>query len=85
VIVGVNKYKLAKEDPIDILDVDNVMVREGQINRLKADPCHAATALPSTALDALTAAAEANSGNLLDLAIKAIRLRATVGEVSRRA
>jgi methylmalonyl-CoA mutase len=82
VIVGVNKYKLAKEDPIDILDVDNVMVREGQINRLKAIRASRDSAAVNVALDALTAAAEANSGNLLDLAIKAIRLRATVGEVS---
>jgi methylmalonyl-CoA mutase len=82
VIVGVNKYKLAKEDPIDILDVDNVMVREGQINRLKAIRASRDSAAVNAALDALTTAAEANSGNLLDLAIKAIRLRATVGEVS---
>jgi methylmalonyl-CoA mutase len=82
VIVGVNKYKLAKEDPIDILDVDNVKVREGQINRLKAIRASRDTAAVTAALDALTAAAEQNSGNLLDLAIKAIRLRATVGEVS---
>jgi methylmalonyl-CoA mutase len=82
VIVGVNKYKLAKEDPIDILDVDNVMVREGQINRLKAIRASRDSAAVNAALDALTTAAEANNGNLLDLAIKAIRLRATVGEVS---
>jgi methylmalonyl-CoA mutase len=82
VIVGVNKYKLAKEDPIDILDVDNVMVREGQINRLKAIRASRDSAAVNAALDALTTAAEANSGNLLDLAIKAMRLRATVGEVS---
>jgi methylmalonyl-CoA mutase len=82
VIVGVNKYKLAKEDPIDILDVDNVKVREGQIDRLKAIRASRDTAAVTAALDALTAAAEQNSGNLLDLAIKAIRLRATVGEVS---
>ena len=82
VIVGVNKYKLAKEDPIDILDVDNVMVREGQINRLKAIRASRDSAAVNAALDALTTAAEQNNGNLLDLAIKAIRLRATVGEVS---
>jgi len=82
VIVGVNKYKLAKEDPIDILDVDNVKVREGQIDRLKAIRASRDTAAVTAALDALTAAAEQNSGNLLDLAIRAIRLRATVGEVS---
>ncbi len=82
VIVGVNKYKLAKEDPIDILDVDNVKVREGQIDRLKAIRASRDSAAVNAALQALTTAAEANNGNLLDLAIKAIRLRATVGEVS---
>ena len=82
VIVGVNKYKLAKEDPIDILDVDNVKVREGQIDRLKAIRASRDSAAVNAALQALTNAAEQNNGNLLDLAIKAIRLRATVGEVS---
>ena len=82
VIVGVNKYKLAKEDPIDILDVDNVKVREGQIQRLQAIKSSRDNAAVQAALDALTAAAESGQGNLLDLSIKAIRLRATVGEVS---
>ena len=82
VIVGVNKYKLAKEDPIDILDVDNVKVRDGQIDRLKAIRASRDSAAVAAALQALTTAAEANSGNLLDLSIQAIRLRATVGEVS---
>ncbi len=82
VIVGVNKYKLAKEDPIDILDVDNVKVRYGQINRLHEIKLKRDAIPVQQALDALTAAAESGQGNLLDLAIKAIRLRATVGEVS---
>ena len=82
VIVGVNKYKLAKEDPIDILDVDNVKVRDGQIQRLQAIKASRDNAAVQAALDALTAAAESGQGNLLDLSIKAIRLRATVGEVS---
>jgi len=82
VIVGVNKYKLKKEDPIDILEVDNVMVRDGQIARLKAIRASRDAKAVQAALDALTAAAEAGSGNLLDLSIRAIRLRATVGEVS---
>ena len=82
VIVGVNKYKLAKEDPIEILDVDNVKVREGQIARLKAIRASRDGAAVQSALGALTAAAESGQGNLLDLSIKAIRLRATVGEVS---
>jgi methylmalonyl-CoA mutase len=82
VIVGVNKYKLDKEDPIDILDVDNVKVRDGQIRRLEAIRASRDSAAVQKALDALTAAAEKGDGNLLDLCIKAIRLRATVGEVS---
>jgi methylmalonyl-CoA mutase len=82
VIVGVNKYKLAKEDPIEILDVDNVRVREGQIERLQQIRATRDSDAVQAALDALTAAAEKGDGNLMDLSIKAIRLRATVGEVS---
>jgi len=82
VIVGVNKYKLAKEDPVDILEVDNVKVRDGQIARLKAIKAQRDNAAVQAALQSLTAAAESGQGNLLDLSIQAIRLRATVGEVS---
>ena len=82
VIVGVNKYKLAKEDPIDILDVDNVKVRDAQIERLKKIKATRDTAAVQSALGALTRAAENGEGNLLDLSIQAMRLRATVGEVS---
>jgi methylmalonyl-CoA mutase len=82
VIVGVNKYKLAKEAAIETLEVDNVKVRDGQIERLKAIKAKRDNAAVTAALDALTAAAQSGQGNLLDLAIKAIRLRATVGEVS---
>jgi methylmalonyl-CoA mutase len=82
VIVGVNKYKLAKEDPIDILAIDNVRVRDGQIERLKNIRVTRDTAKVQAALDALTASAESGQGNLLELSIQAIRLRATVGEVS---
>ena len=82
VIVGVNKYKLKQEDAIDILEVDNVKVRESQIARLQAIKAKRDSAKVQAALDALTAAAESGQGNLLDLSIQAIRLRATVGEVS---
>ena len=82
VIVGVNKYKLAKEDPVEILEVDNVKVRDAQIARLQDIKSRRDNAAVAAALDALTAAAESGTGNLLDLAIQAIRLRATVGEVS---
>jgi methylmalonyl-CoA mutase len=82
VIVGVNKYKLAKEDEIEILDIDNHAVREAQIARLKSIRASRDGAAVQAALDALTKAAESGEGNLLDLTVKAIRLRATVGEVS---
>jgi len=82
VIVGVNKYKLAKEDSIDILAIDNVKVRDGQIERLKNIRASRDSVKVQAALDALTASAESGQGNLLDLSIQAIRLRATVGEVS---
>ena len=82
VIVGVNKYKLVKEDPIDILAIDNVKVRDGQIERLQQIRSTRNAAAVQKALDALSAAAEKGDGNLLDLSIQAIRLRATVGEVS---
>lgn len=82
VIVGVNKYKLAKEDPVEILEVDNVKVRESQIARLKQIKASRDNARVQSALDALTACAQSGQGNLLDLSIQAIRLRATVGEIS---
>jgi methylmalonyl-CoA mutase len=82
VIVGVNKYKLAKEDPIEIREVDNVKVREGQIARLQQIRATRDGAKVQAALEALTAAAESGKGNLLALSIAAMRLRATVGEVS---
>ena len=82
VIVGVNKYKLQAEDAIETLDIDGSMVRESQIARLKQLRANRDTGATQAALDALTACAETGEGNLLDLSIKAVRLRATVGEVS---
>jgi methylmalonyl-CoA mutase len=82
VIVGVNKYKLKTEDAIEARDIDNVAVREGQIARLKIIKLNRDSSLVAAALSAITSAANDGSGNLLDLSIKAIRLRATVGEVS---
>ena len=82
VIVGVNKYKLKEEAAIDILDVDNVAVRVSQVARLAKIRASRDGAAVQAALDALTASAKSGEGNLLDLSIKAIRLRATVGEVS---
>jgi len=82
VIVGVNKYKLAKEDVIETLEVDNHAVRENQVKRLQSVRAKRNAAQVKAALDALTACAETGQGNLLDLSIQAVRLRATVGEVS---
>ena len=82
VIVGVNKYRLKTEDAIEARDIDNVAVRDGQIERLKEIRSKRDSAQVQQALDAITFAAENSSGNLLDLSIKAMRLRATVGEVS---
>ncbi|MGE5386509.1 MAG: methylmalonyl-CoA mutase [Betaproteobacteria bacterium] len=82
VIVGVNKYRLDEEAPIDILDIDNHAVRESQVARLAKVRAGRDAAAVQAALDALTACAQSGEGNLLDLSVKAIRLRATVGEVS---
>ena len=82
VIVGVNKYKLKTEDAIESRDIDNVAVRDGQIGRLQSIKKKRDVALVQAALSAITSSAHDNSGNLLDLSIKAMRLRATVGEVS---
>jgi len=82
VIVGVNKYKLKSEDAIDSLSIDNVKVREQQVARLQKIRASRDTARVQAALDALTEAAENNTGNLLALSIDAVRLRATVGEIS---
>ena len=82
VIVGVNKYKLAKEDPVDILEVDNVKVREGQIARLQRIKATRDAGRVQAALHALGEAARSGQGNLLALSIDAVRARATVGEIS---
>lgn len=82
VIVGVNKYKSGKADPIDILEVDNVKVREGQIARLAKVKAERDNTKVQAALAELTACAKTGEGNLLQLSIEAVRLRATVGEVS---
>jgi methylmalonyl-CoA mutase len=82
VIVGVNRYQLAEESPIDILDIDNTAVREAQIQRIKKVRDGRDAAACEKALDALTRAAEDDRINLLELAIEAARARATVGEIS---
>jgi len=82
VIVGVNKFKLDKEDPVEILEIDNVAVRENQIARLKAIRTSRDETRVRQSLEALTNAARQRDGNLLELSIAAMRERATVGEVS---
>jgi methylmalonyl-CoA mutase len=82
VIVGVNKYKLAQEDAIEILEVDNVKVRDQQIARLNTIKARRDAARVEQALAQITAIAESGQGNLLAASVEAIRARATVGEVS---
>ena len=82
VIVGVNKYRLPKEDPIDILEIDNTAVRKQQIERLNDLRSHRDEKAVQEALEAITKCVETKEGNLLDLAVKAAGLRASLGEIS---
>ena len=82
IIVGVNKYRLEKEDPIDILEVDNEKVRQSQIERLKELKAERDNSAVEQSLNAITKSAESGKGNLLELAINAARNRATLGEIS---
>ena len=82
VIVGINKYRLEKEDPIDILEIDNTAVREQQIDRLNELRKDRDEAAVKAALEAITRCVETKEGNLLDLAVKAAALRASLGEIS---
>jgi methylmalonyl-CoA mutase len=82
VIVGVNKYRLAAEDPIEIREIDNTAVREAQVRQLRELRARRDAKAVAAALEALTEAARTGQGNLLDLSIKATRARATVGEIS---
>jgi len=82
VIVGVNKYQLEKEPPVDILNIDNSAVREAQVRRLQQVRESRDSNACAQALDALTRAAQDENGNLLALAVDAARARATVGEIS---
>ena len=81
-IIGINKYRLEKEDPIDILDVDNTEVRKQQIARLDDLKSKRDDEAVKNALAAITKCVESNEGNLLELAIEAARVRATLGEIS---
>ena len=82
IIVGVNKYRLPKEDPIDILAVDNTAVREAQIKRLQELRANRNEADVQRTLAAITECVRSGKGNLLELAVEAAKVRATLGEIS---
>jgi methylmalonyl-CoA mutase len=82
IIVGVNKYRLKKEDPLHILDVDNELVRKQQLERLAQIKSTRNAEKVAQSLERLIAAAKNSDGNLLELAIDAARNRATLGEIS---
>ncbi|HNU54403.1 MAG TPA: methylmalonyl-CoA mutase [Candidatus Syntrophosphaera sp.] len=81
-IVGVNKYRLEREDPMEILEVDNSAVRESQIARLAKLRAERDEARVKACLGAITQAAKDKTGNLLELAVDAARARASLGEIS---
>ena len=81
-IIGINEYVLDHEDPIEILDVDNTKVRESQVARLKELRAKRDNAAVEAALNAITKCVETGEGNLLELAVEAAKLRATLGEIS---
>jgi len=82
IIVGVNKYRLEQEDPLQILDVDNQKVRLSQIERLERIKAERNSQKVKNTLEKLTASARSGEGNLLALAVEAARERATLGEIS---
>ncbi len=82
VIVGLNRYRLEKEAPIDILAVDNTAVRESQVKRLKELRANRDEAAVQKALAAITEAVKTKTGNLLELAVEAAKVRASLGEIS---
>jgi methylmalonyl-CoA mutase len=82
VIVGVNQYRLDKEDPLHILDVDNQMVRKQQVEQLQRIKASRDTEKVKESLNQLTLCAQTGKGNLLELAVDAARNRATLGEIS---
>jgi methylmalonyl-CoA mutase len=81
-IVGLNKYRLENEEPMEILEVDNTAVRLAQVKRLKEIKAKRDENQVQAALNAITRCTETGEGNLLDLSVKAARVRATLGEIS---
>jgi methylmalonyl-CoA mutase len=82
IIIGVNKFRLSEEDPIDILNIDNTVVRQTQIDRIEKMKQSRNDNDVKLALTALTKAAESGEENLLACAVQAARVRATLGEIS---
>jgi len=82
VIVGVNKYRLSKQDPIDVLEVDNTAVRISQIKRLEKLKAERDSQAVKKALEAISECAKTGKGNLLELSVEAAKVRATLGEIS---
>ena len=82
IIIGVNKYRLEEEDPIDILNIDNTMVRKKQIERIEKMKAERDDEGVREALEALTQAVQSGEANILECAIAAARFRATLGEIS---
>ncbi|MEM1223354.1 MAG: methylmalonyl-CoA mutase [Verrucomicrobiota bacterium] len=81
-IVGLNKYRLEEEDPLEILDIDNSAVRESQVDRLKQLKSSRDNEAVRRSLEAITASMQNGEGNLLELAVEAASCRATLGEIS---
>jgi len=81
-IVGINKYRLAQEEALDILDIDNTAVRESQVRRIEKLRAERDEAKVQAALNAITQSAETGEGNLLERAVEAARARASIGEIS---
>ncbi len=82
IIVGVNEYRLKKEDPLDILEVDNTAVRQSQLDRLALLKSERDSLKVAACLEAITTCAKTGKGNLLELSIEAAKNRATLGEIS---
>jgi len=82
IIVGVNKYRLQKEDPLETLEVDNTAVREAQLARLEKLHANRNETEVQQSLDAITRACDTDEGNLLALAVDAAKKRASLGEIS---
>lgn len=82
IIIGVNRYRLDEEDPIDILNIDNTMVRKKQIERIESMKASRDSEQVGAALERLAEAAKTGEDNILECAVAAARLRATLGEIS---